>query len=289
MSIDVAELVKNAVIEASTSFRDDQLYAYHRALEIEDDPQARWVLEIMLENAILAKKNKVPLCDDTGVPHILVEIGRETPIPPNFLDQIKEGINYGLLKLPGRPMAVRGNDIERIEQSKGLDKDPGKLVPPGFLVDTADFKGVKIHVLMLGGGPEIRAFTRSVFHKRDHRKLFKEVITWMRSEIPKLGCIPTVPAIGIGRTHFEASSLMLKAMTHRRLDQQSEVEIRITESLNKSGIGSLGLGGRVTALGSLVQVGPQRASGVRIVCMRPCCSVEPRRSSVFLSPNFWSE
>lgn len=289
MEINVVGMVKNTVIEASTSFRDDQLGAYHRALEKEENPNARWVLEIMLENALLAEKNKVPLCDDTGVPHVLVEIGHDTLLPPNFLGQIKEGIRQGLLKLPGRPMAVRGEGIERIEQMKGLDNNPGKLVPPGFLVDTADFEGLKIHVLMLGGGPEIRALTRSVFHKRDHRKLFKEVVTWMRSEIPKLGCTPTVPAVGIGRTHFEASSLMLKAMAHRRLDQQSELEIEITESLNKSGIGSLGLGGTVTALGSLVQIGPQRASGVRIVCMRPCCSVEPRRSSLYLPPNFWSE
>jgi fumarate hydratase subunit alpha len=289
MELNVVESVKNAVIEASTSFRDDQLGAYHDALEKEENPQARWVLEIMLENAQMAKKNKVPLCDDTGVPHVIVEIGRDTTLPPNFLGQIQEGIREGLLKLPGRPMAVQGDAVERIEQTQGLNNDPGKLVPPGFLVDSADFEGVKIHVLMLGGGPEIRALTRSVFHKRDHRNLFKEVITWMRSEIPKLGCTPTVPAVGIGRTHFEASSLMLKAMAQRRLDQQSKLEIEITESLNRSGIGSLGLGGTITALGSMVLVGPQRASGVRIVCMRPCCSVEPRRSSVYLPPNFWSE
>jgi len=53
--------------------------------------------------------------------------------------------------------------------------------------------------------------------------------------------------------------------------------------LNDTGIGALGIGGSVTALGSFVKVGPQRASGVRIVSMRPCCLVEPRRSSVFLS------
>ncbi|HNR26060.1 MAG TPA: fumarate hydratase [Methanobacteriaceae archaeon] len=285
MEINVVELVKNAVIEASTSFRDDQLSAYQNALEREENPRAQWVLEIMLENALVAKKNKVPLCDDTGVPHVLVEIGHDTPIPPNFLIQIKEGISEGLLKLPGRPMAVQGDAVERIEQTQGLSIDSRKLVPPGFLVDSVNTEGVKINILMLGGGSEIRALTRSVFHKRDHRNLFKEVVTWMRSEIPKLGCTPIIPAVGIGRTHYEASSLMLKAMANRRLDQPSELEIGITESLNQSGIGSLGLGGTITALGSLVLVGPQRASGVRIVCMRPCCSVEPRRSWVYLPPD----
>jgi fumarate hydratase subunit alpha len=80
---------------------------------------------------------------------------------------------------------------------------------------------------------------------------------------------------------------MLKAMAYKRLDKQSYLENKITESLNKSGIGSLGLGGSITALGAMVKVGPQRASGVRIVCMRPCCSVEPRKASIYLPPDFW--
>ncbi|MCE7697665.1 MAG: fumarate hydratase, partial [Methanobacterium paludis] len=104
------------------------------------------------------------------------------------------------------------------------------------------------------------------------------------SEVPMLGCTPCIPAIGIGRTHFEASSLMLKAMAYGDLNKQSKTENFITESLNSSMIGALGIGGSVTALGSFVKVGPQRASGVRIVCARPCCCVEPRRSSVYLPP-----
>jgi fumarate hydratase subunit alpha len=141
---------------------------------------------------------------------------------------------------------------------------------------------VNIHVLMLGGGPEIRASTYRVFHKRDNRKVFNEVKTWMRSEIIMLGCTPCIPTVGIGRTHFEASSLMLKAMAYGNLNEQSQIEEEITESLNNSKVGALGIGGSVTALGSFVKIGPQRASGVRILSMRPCCCVEPRRSSVFL-------
>ena len=76
---------------------------------------------------------------------------------------------------------------------------------------------------------------------------------------------------------------MLKAMAYGDLNDQSEIESIITESLNNSKVGALGIGGSVTALGSFVKVGPQRASGVRIVCLRPCCCVEPRRSSVYLT------
>jgi fumarate hydratase subunit alpha len=283
MSTEIIDLIKNAVIEASTTFREDQIDAYKKAIQREENDNARWVLELLLENAEIARSNKVPLCDDTGIPHVLVELGPKTRFSSDLFNQIEEGIARGLRKLPGRPMAVSGNDIERIEQSKGLYNDPGKVIPPSVLVDTMDGDGLKIHVLMLGGGPEIRAHTYRVFHQRDHGNLFKEALTWMRSEIPKLGCTPCTPAMGIGRTHYEASSLMLKAMAYGNLNQQTEIEKKITDSLNHSEVGALGLRGSVTALGSMVKVGPQRASGVRIVCMRPCCWVEPRKASIYLS------
>jgi len=282
----LVDLIKNAVIEASTTFRNDQLDAYKRAIEAETNDNAKWVLELLLENARIASTGKVPLCDDTGIPHILVEVGNNTQLPNGFFQHIEYGIAEGLRELPARPMAVKGNSIERIEQSKGLYCSPEKLLAPSFIVDTMEEDGVNIHLLMLGGGPEIRANTYKVFHKRDHRKVFNEVLTWLRSEITMLGCTPCIPSIGIGRTHFEASSLMLKAMACGDLNIQSEIEKALTRSMNSSNSGALGIGGSVTALGSFINVGPQRASGVRIVCTRPCCCVEPRRSSVHLSSKF---
>jgi fumarate hydratase subunit alpha len=281
--MNLMDKVKEAVIVASTTFREDQIHAYRKALEIETNKQACWILELLIQNSHIAHKNKVPLCDDTGIPHVVVEIGKDASLPVNFIRQIKDGIKKGLNELPGRPMAVKGDEIERIEQKKGLYTDPGKVISPSFLIDEMTPEGnpekVKIHILMLGGGPEIRGNTYRVFHKRDHEKVFEEVINYMISELPKLGCTPCIPAIGIGRTHFEASALMLKAMIYGNLKEQSEIENKITQSINNSDIGSLGMGGSVTALGSLVKIGPQRASGVRILCMRPCCCVEPRISS----------
>ena len=285
MPTEIITLVKNAVIEASTTFREDQIAAYENAIRMEESDNSRWVLELLLENAQIAKNNKVPLCDDTGIPHVLVELGPKTLIPRNVFENIEIGVSDGLRNLPGRPMAVLGDDIQRIEQKKGLSEDPGKVAPPSILVDKTEVEGLKIHVLMLGGGPEIRAHTYRVFHQRDHGNLFKETLTWMRSEIPKLGCTPCIPALGIGRTHFEASALMLKAMVYGNLKNQSNIEKKITNSINESNLGALGLSGSVTALGSMVKIGPQRASGVRIVCMRPCCCVEPRKASIHISPD----
>ncbi|HML05403.1 MAG TPA: fumarate hydratase, partial [Methanobacterium sp.] len=164
--MEIINLVSDAVIEASTTFRKDQFDAYKRALDIETNENASWMLELLIENAKIANKNRFPLCDDTGIPHVLVEIGEDVRLPGSFFEDIKQGIGKGLQKLPARPMAVRGNDIERIEQSKGLYEDPGKLIPPSFIIDKTEENGVNITVLMLGGGPEIRASTYRVFHKR---------------------------------------------------------------------------------------------------------------------------
>lgn len=280
--MEIVRLISDAVIEASTTWREDQFDAYKRALDMESDENASWMLELLIKNAQIAMENKLPLCDDTGIPHVLVEIGQDLKIPANFFEDIGQGIEKGLRRLPARPMAVRGNGVERIEQRRGLYQDPGKLVPPSFIIDRTKNNGVNITILMLGGGPEIRASTYRVFHKRDNRKVFNEVKTWMRSEVKMLGCTPCIPAIGIGRTHFEASSLMLKAMAYGDLNKQSPVEEEIRDHLNYTKIGTMGIGGSVTALGSFIKIGPQRASGVRIVSMRPCCAMEPRRSSVHI-------
>ena len=83
--------------------------------------------------------------------------------------------------------------------------------------------------------------------------------------------------MGIGRSHYEATSLMIEAMAKGDYAKQSTMEMRITEGVNESNVGPLGLGG-TTVLSTFLRVGPQRASGVRIVCMRPCCCCEPRRA-----------
>ena len=75
----------------------------------------------------IAEKRAFPLCDDTGIPHVFVEIGREVTLPRDWLSAIQRGVAKGLRTMPGRPMAVKGNPIERVEQSKGLFDDPAKL------------------------------------------------------------------------------------------------------------------------------------------------------------------
>jgi len=103
-----------------------------------------------------------------------------------------------------------------------------------------------------------------------------EITGWASEAVKALGCTPCTLGIGIGRSHYEASALMLLALAEGRYDRQSEWETEITDRVNQSGAGALGLGGGTSVLASFVKVGPQRASGVRVVCMQPCCCFEPR-------------
>lgn len=201
---------------------------------------------------------------------------------PDKLRQIHQGVAAGMRALPCRPMAVKGSDVQRLEQSMGLYDDPAALVPAPIRIQLIEENVLRLHVLMQGGGPEIRGKTYRVFHRHKLSTILDEIVAWAIEGAGLLGCTPCTPAIGIGRTHFEAAALMLEAMIHGRFDQQNAIEQEITERLNQSDVGPLGLKGRTTALATFLRVGPQRASGVRIVCLRLCCCVEPRAASVLL-------
>jgi fumarate hydratase subunit alpha len=279
---EIIEKVKNTVITAGSTFSEDKKEIYRKAIERETVPSAKWVLETTLKNAFVAEKNRSPLCDDSGIPHLFLEVGPNKIINGNLFTLINQGVIEGLRALPGRPMAIKGNDFQRIDQSGGLDVDPGALIPSPILIKAINEDVIRLHILMHGGGPEIRGKTFRVFHKHKVSVVTDEIIDWAVDASGKLGCSPVTLAIGIGRSHFEASSLMLEAMVYGNHDIQSDIENEITERLNKSNIGPLGLGGNTTALGTFLKVGPQRASGVRIVSLRPCCSIEPRKASVEL-------
>lgn len=279
---EIIEKVKITLITAGSTFSDDKKEVYRLAIERETVPGAKWVLETTLKNALVAEQNRSPLCDDSGIPHLFLEVGPNKSVNGHLINAIHQGIIEGLRALPGRPMAIKGNDLQRIDQSGGLNIDPGALLAAPILLKPTDEDVLRLHILMHGGGPEIRAKTFRVFHQHKVSVVTDEIIEWAVEGAGKLGCSPVTLAIGIGRSHFEATSLMLEAMVFGNHNIQSDMEKEITDRLNKSNIGPLGLGGQTTALGTFLKIGPQRASGVRIVSLRPCCGIEPRKASVDL-------
>ena len=278
----ITDKVAQCLVEAGSTFREDQKEAYRRAIAQEPGTSSCWVMRQVLENALVAEKNRGPLCDDTGIPHLFLEIGPNRQLTGEMIAQIHEGIQAGLRLLPGRPMAIMGNDAQRIDQSGGLNPDSGALAPSPLIVKNVDEDVLRLTVLMLGGGPAIRGITQRVFHKHSVNVVIDEIVNRAIPAVSQLGCSPCTLAIGIGRSQFEATSLMMEAMAKGNYNVQSEFESTITSRVNESQVGALGLGGKTSVLATFAKIGPQRASGVRIVALRPCCCFEPRRASVEL-------
>lgn len=279
---EIVALVQDTLVEAGSKFREDKKEAYRRAINAERNQQAKWVLEQVLANAEAAEKNNSPLCDDTGIPHLVLEIGEDCMVTGRMLDAIKEGIAQGLRKLPGRPMGIMGNACQRIDQSIGLNPDSAGVEPAPILIRRCSENVLRLHILMFGGGPAIRAKTYRVFHKHDTKVVLDEIVSWATEGVAQLGCSPCTLAIGVGRSHFEATSMMLQAQVDGKYDVQDEMEQEITRRVNESNIGPLGLRGDTSVIATFMKVGPQRASGVRIVCVRPTCCFEPRIATVEL-------
>ena len=279
----VIEAVAETLVTAGSTFSEDMKAAYRRAIDKESNERAKWVLETVLENAEAAEHNRGPLCDDTGIPHLVLDVGRDKMIPAGLADAITEGVVQGLRTLPGRPMGIMGDDMHRIDQSGGLSSDSGFVAPAPLLMRTVDEDVVRLHILMQGGGPAIRGRTHRVFHKHSVQAVTDEIVKWATEAVSLLGCSPCTLAIGIGRSQYEAASMMTQAQIDGRYDRQSGFEQEITDRVNQSGTGALGLGGDISVIGTFAKIGPQRASGVRVVCLRPCCCFEPRHASVDLS------
>lgn len=275
----IIEDVANAVVEASSHWREDQKKCWACAAEKENQESARWAMDNFLRNAEAADLHHSALCDDTGTPHPFLEIGDEAVLPAGFLQAMEAGIRLGMNRVPTRPMGVKGNDLERIDQSQGLYEEPGMLLPAPTQIRRVPGNKIRFTILMLGGGPEIRSKTQPIFHLHSVDHVVEEMIQWAIPQVAALGCQPCTLSFGLGRTACEASSLSLEAMKDGRYDVQNEMERKITDAVNAAGIGPIGLGGKTSVLATFIKIGHMRASGFRVVSMRPNCCMEIRKSS----------
>ncbi len=274
--------VSDTLVRAASTMTADHKLALEKAIAAETNENASWSMELILQNAGIAAEQLSPLCDDTGIPHLVLDVGASQSVSGSLIDSIYEGVRRGLRLLPGRSMAVKGDDRERLDQSAGLDQDPAAVEPAPLLVRRTKEDVLDLNILMFGGGPAIRGLTYRVFHQHSLDTVLDEIVARATEGTGLLGCTPASLAIGIGRSQYEAASLMLEALVDGNFTQQSQLESEITERVNASRTGALGLGGKTTVLATFMKVGPQRASGVRVVSIRPCCLYEPRIATVDL-------
>ena len=109
---EIVALVRDTLVEAGSTFRPDKKEAYRSAIGKETSERAKWMLETILENAEAAEKHHSPLCDDSGIPHMILEVGEDCPVTGRTLDAIREGVAEGLRKWGSSAVKALGIQAE---------------------------------------------------------------------------------------------------------------------------------------------------------------------------------
>lgn len=269
--IHVDEIVKNVkemCIEANHFLSKDVDSALSYAQQSEKSLLGQQILNQLRENLEIAGEDMIPICQDTGMAVIFLEIGQEVHIEGGLLtDAVNEGVRRGYVEGFLRKSVV-GDPLIR-ENTK--DNTPAVI---HYNIVAGD--KIKITVAPKGFGSEnmSRVF---MLKPADGAEGVKEaILTAVRDAGPN-ACPPMVVGVGIGGT-FEKCALMAKQALTRSLDERSEIpyikemEEELLMRINKSGIGPGGLGGSTTALAVNINTYPTHIAGLP-VAVNICCHV----------------
>jgi len=241
----IADAVKKLCMEANYSIEPDMLRAFDRALAAERSPAGKHVLQILKDNAELARTKKIPYCQDTGTVICFVELGQDVHLTGGGLaDAINEGVRQGYTEGYLRASIVR-SPFDRVNTG---DNTPAVLhleVVPGV--------AMKIQVIAKGGGCE----NRSKYKMLTPAEGVDGVKEWILECIKTAGpdaCPPLIAGVGVGG-NFEKAALLSKKALFRELGTPNPdpfvdaIEKDVLDSANRLGIGPQGYGGDTTAFG----------------------------------------
>lgn len=265
---DVTQSVREMCIEANHFLAEDMDRAMKRAAEEERAPLGRQILCQLQDNLKIAGEDMIPICQDTGMAVIFLEIGQEVHFEGGLLEAavnegVRQGYTVGYLR-----KSVVGDPIIR-ENTK--DNTPAVI---HYEMVSGD--QVRITVAPKGFGSEnmSRVF---MLKPADGIEGVKHAILTAVKDAGPNACPPMVVGVGIGGT-FEKCALMAKKALTRPVDQHSEIpyvkelEEEMLLKINQTGIGPGGLGGTMTALAVNINTYPTHIAGLP-VAVNICCHV----------------
>ena len=265
---EITENIKEMCIEANHYLSEDMEAVMNRAAKTEAAPLGRQILAQLRENLEIAAKDMIPICQDTGMAVVFLEIGQDVHLEGGLLeDAVNEGVRQGYTEGYLRKSVV-GDPILR-ENTK--DNTPA-------VIHTRIVAGdkVKIKVAPKGFGSEnmSRVF---MLKPADGLEGVKNAILTAVKDAGPNACPPMVVGVGVGGT-FEKCALMAKealtrdAGSHSSIPWVKELEEEILEKINCLGIGPGGLGGSTTAFAVNVNTYPTHIAGLP-VAVNICCHV----------------
>jgi len=270
----VSEKVAELAVRANYFLPDDVLSALRRAEEQETSEDGRFVLAKLIENAELAAKEHLPLCQDTGVAVVFVTLGAEVVITGGSLPEaINEGVAKGCREGYLRA-SILADPLRR-------DRNTGDNTPAVIHIGIVPGDRLVIDFLVKGAGSENMSSVAMLAPAEG----INGVKRFILSEVARKGasaCPPLIIGVGIGGTMELASTLAKRALL-RPIGKRSEdeaisaLEEELLLLVNELGIGPLGLGGRTTALAVNIETHPCHIASLPVAVNLGCHSHRHQR------------
>ncbi len=262
----ISALVERLCVEAATILPDDLCRTITAAKALEESPVGRDILEDIEQNFRLAGERGVPICQDTGMAVVFLELGQEVHITGGALrDAVNEGVRRGYVDGKLR-CSVVGDPLRRV--------NTGDNTPAVLHVEIVEGDGFTVTLAPKGFGSEnmsaMRMFTPAATRT--------DIEDWIAGCVDKAGsnpCPPVIVGVGLGGTveqcALEAKKALLAPMDRPNPDAYyAEMERRTLEKINALGIGPQGMGGRITALGVHIRPTATHIAGLPCVVNMSC-------------------
>lgn len=264
-----AECIRDAVarlcIQANRQLPGDVVDAIEKAQDTETWPTARTTLDILKENMSLAREHELPVCQDTGMACVFVELGQDVHIDGDFNQAIHDGVRIGYTDGYLRKSIV-GDPLRRVNTNDNT--------PAAITVHLCPGDGLKITVAPKGFGSENMSRLGMLKPADGVQGVKNFVYETVRMAGPN-PCPPIVLGIGIGGSFDKVAALAKQALL-RPLDQPNpdpyyaDLERELLDGINSLGIGPQGFGGRTTALGVSIETMATHVAGLPVAVNVSC-------------------
>lgn len=261
----ITTAVAKAVYDAALELRPDVLKALKASIRKESSKKAKETLKVIVKNAEMAKANKIPICQDTGMTVVYCEIGRDLRIKGNCEKAINAGVKQATKK---------GYLRRSVVSDPVLRENTGTNTPVLIHYSFCAGTKLKISVLLKGFGCENKGQVVMLNPTADVDMIEQEVVRIIK-EAGSNACPPFVIGVGIGGTMDKAVSMakevLLEVLGKRnRVTWAARLERSIIKKANASKIGALGLGGKTTVLDVKVKTFPTHIAGLPVAVNVSC-------------------
>jgi len=259
--------VKDAAVKANYELDEDLLAAFTRGEQEEESPAGREIFRQLLENARIASKERIPLCQDCGLVVIFAEVGQEVHIDGgDFEAALQEGVRQG----------YREGFLRKSLCHPFTRKNTGDNTPAVIHTEIVPGDRLKLMVVAKGGGSENGSKLFMLKPAEGLAGIKDRVVATVAEAGPNV-CPPMIVGVGLGG-NFERSALLAKKALLRKLsDSHPDPEVAALEqelltAVNDLGIGPGGLGGRFTALGLKILMQPCHIASLPVAINIQCHS-----------------